>query len=165
MAGTIPAVSRDVVVTVTDAASHSATLACHLSDHSLAALQASGAELLVVECADHYTGFREGKRVPMTLSFSAVAQSALSAFDMLVTGKTSGYTSTAVSLGDAKMCSMTFAFPYGAETRAWTFAYVHFTMEPAKVGDPITKSYSATIYGAVTAQDVNGVAVTLIAAL
>lgn len=150
MAATIPATSRDGVLTGTDGAAHSATLLYHQADHKLSGLMANGATIDVFESADHIIGVREGKRARPTFSVSAIVAAGLSTFESLILGETAAYVSVLVDIGDAKALDFSWTFPYGAETRTVLLEDCILTGMDKSNGVPMTASYSWEVLGAVT---------------
>lgn len=146
---TIPGNGTDGVLVASDDAAHSATLGQALSDFTLSGVSPTGRSQDIFESRGANYALRQGKRVNPTGSCSAYLSSPTDPFNMLVMGKTSGFTS--VMTGDGKAVNLVYTATYGAETRSWTLEDVVFTRDIQESLEPgNTISYSFVVYGPVT---------------
>jgi len=165
MAATIPAISKNGALTVTDDNSNSATMLYHQADHALDGLEPNGFQAIEVESGGVIIGVLDGDRAIPTFSVSAVSASSLSAFEEMLMGTTSGFTSTLVDISGnspTPATDVSWTFNIGAESRAYSFEDCRWTIGK-KAGDPYIASYTCKIYGLVKARDDAGVWTTLIA--
>lgn len=140
----------DGVVTASDDASHSATLVLSMGDFALSGMQPTGRSQDEFQSRGAFVGLRQGKRVYPTGSVSGHLASPTDTFNMLVMGKTSGFVSTVLTIGDGKAVDLAFTATYGSETRSWGMQDVVFTRD-VQEGDPGNSiSYSFVVYGPIT---------------
>jgi hypothetical protein len=142
----IPAMFVDGVLTLTDDGGHSATLQLSDGTMSLSDLWNEGREVVDVQSRGHWVGTRLGARVFPTLTINATLSSPSDALHLMVLGKTAGFVSTALSLGDAPHVDGSWVFDYGAEARSITFDDANGTISITE-GSPSTVSITLTIKG------------------
>jgi hypothetical protein len=135
--------------TLTDAAGHSATLVAPNGDCSISGVVIDGREVEHYESRGATTGLRLGKRKLPTISVSAIAANPSNVFDDLNWGRTSGYISTAASIGDAKSCTLDCIFDYNGEVRSYRFERCYSTGVDRKQGSPDAKTYNWTCAGSI----------------
>lgn len=146
----IPGNFSDGSWTITDDASHSATLALSAGDFSITGLAPSGRALTVTESRGIVVGARLAARAIPSFSGSATLSSPAAAFQMLALGKTAGFTSVLVTIGDGVGVDMAFSANYGAESRSWAIQDAVFDTLEVKEGDPSTITYTGRILGPVS---------------
>lgn len=140
----------DGALVATDDAANSATLVLSMGDFALAGVTPTGRSQDEFQSRGAFVGLRQGKRVYPTGSVAGHLASPTNTFNMLVMGKTSGFVSTVLSLGDGKAVNLAWTATYGAETRSCTMEDVVFTRD-IQEGDPgNTISYSFVVYGPIT---------------
>lgn len=157
---TINANFTDGVLTITDNAGHSATLALSEGDLSLEYDAQGGREVTVSESRGVVTAVRKGKRKLGKLTVSAKLADPGEAFVRLAEGKTAGYVSVVADLGDANGVDWSFTFSYGAQTRSYYGDDAVFGAIQISEGDPSKISFSADLIGPMSSNDTtNGIIV------
>lgn len=157
---TINANFTDGVLTITDNAGHSATLALPEGDLSLEYDAQGGREVTVSESRGVVTAVRKGKRKLGKLTVSAKLADPGEAFVRLAEGKTAGYVSVVADLGDANGVDWSFTFSYGAQTRSYYGDDAVFGAIQISEGDPSKISFSADLIGPMSSNDTtNGIIV------
>jgi hypothetical protein len=140
----------DGVITASDDAGHSATLTLSVGDFSLDGLMPDGRQVTVTESRGAVVGARKAARARPTFTMSATLSSPSAAFQMLVLGETSGFTSVLTSIGDAVGFDLAVSMNYGAESRSFAIQDAMCTGISIKEGDPSTISFSGEILGPVS---------------
>jgi hypothetical protein len=143
----IPANFTDGVLTITDDNSNSATLVMSQGDLSFSGLTPEGRELVVAQSRGAVVGLRKGARTLPQMTVTAILAGPSAAFQMLVLGKTAGFTSVAADLGDVEAFDFDFSFDYGAETRDMTGDDVVCTDITITEGDISTIAFTFQIHG------------------
>ena len=143
----IPANFTDGVLTLTDDASHSATLALSMGDLKVSGLVPDGRALEVYESRGAVVGARKGARARPTLSVAAILAAPSADFHRLAMGTTSGFTSTTADIGDYDANDLSFTFNYGAESRSITADDVILTGWEMSEGSPSTVALTFEILG------------------
>ena len=146
----IPANFTDGVFTITDdklGTPNSATLLMSNGDQSLSGLLPNGRAQVVTESRGAVVGLRQGARAFPTISVSATLAGPAAAFQELALGKTSGYVSTTVDIGDMVAVDFDFSFDYNGETRSYSGEDMVLTSMEITEGEVSTITFEFTIYG------------------
>lgn len=117
MASDIHANFTDSVTTASDDNSNSATLRFTEGNYSLTGIVPNGRSVDASETQGSNTGLRQGARVYPQISVTAKLTDPSDAFNVLIMGKTAGFTSTTAAKGDAVTVDIDFSFDYGANSR------------------------------------------------
>lgn len=159
---TVNANFTDGVLTGTDNAGHSATLALSEGDFSLEYDAQGGREVTVSESRGVVTGVRKGKRKLGKLTVSAKLADPGEAFIRLAEGKTAGFSSVVSDLGDANGVDWAFTFSFGAQTRSYYGEDAVFGAIQVSEGDPSKISFTADLIGPMYSNDTTNGIITLV---
>lgn len=152
----------DGVLTATDNAGHSATLALSEGDFSIEYDAQGGRELTVSETRGAITGVRKAKRKVGKLTCTAKLADPGDAFVRLVEGKTAGYVSVVADLGDANGVDWSFTFSFGAQVRSYYGDDAVFGAIQVSEGDPSKISFTAELLGPMWSNDTTNGVITLV---
>lgn len=125
--GDIPSSYVDGSVTATDDNSNSATLTRASGDFSFSGMSQNGREIEKSESRGVTIGLRLTARKHPQVTVTRVLATPNDAWNLIVNGLTSGFTSVTADIGDVKSVDLDFNFDYGADVRDVVMTDCHLT--------------------------------------
>lgn len=155
---TIAANSNDGNFSIRDDAGHSATVELKEIGCTIEIPNHDGSELVATETNGRITGLRKGKRVIGKITLTAKLADPGAAFQLLAAGKTPGFVSTSIDIGDINAVDWAYSFSYGAQTRSWYGEDAAFGTVVIDEADTTTIAFTAELFGPINSNDsTNGI--------